>query len=86
MSSFNESAGLGLLKTDAIEFVKYPCISLVSVLLLLLLRHVFVMNKFSDNCFHCRSPVLLSLEWFQVDFFMRVTLCVKAQTAVLPEK
>jgi len=23
MSSFNESAGLGLLKTDAIEFVKY---------------------------------------------------------------
>ena len=25
MSSFNESAGLGLLKTDAIEFVKYPC-------------------------------------------------------------
>jgi hypothetical protein len=24
MSSFNESAGLGLLKTDAIEFVKYP--------------------------------------------------------------
>jgi len=26
MSSFNESVGLGLLKTDAIEFVKYPCI------------------------------------------------------------
>jgi len=26
MSSFNESVGLGLMKTDAIEFVKYPCV------------------------------------------------------------
>lgn len=25
MSSFNESVGLGYLKTHAIEFVKYPC-------------------------------------------------------------
>ena len=25
MSSFNEGTGLGLLKTDAVEFVKYPC-------------------------------------------------------------
>ena len=29
MSSFNESVGLGLLKTDAIEFVKYPCFFLL---------------------------------------------------------
>lgn len=27
MSSFNESVGLGYLKTHAIEFVKYPCIA-----------------------------------------------------------
>lgn len=26
MSSFNESVGLGYLKTHAIEFVKYPCV------------------------------------------------------------
>lgn len=28
MSSFNESVGLGYLKTNAIEFVKYPLIPL----------------------------------------------------------
>lgn len=27
MSSFNESVGLGYLKTNAIEFVKYPFVS-----------------------------------------------------------
>jgi len=31
MSSFNESSGLGLLKTDAIEFVKYPCVMTLAV-------------------------------------------------------
>jgi hypothetical protein len=63
MSSFNESVGLGYLKTHAIEFVKYP----------------YVISRMRDQCPFDLVGFLKIDQWLLCKFDCKVNkiLCVK---------
>lgn len=57
MSSFNESVGLGYLKTNAIEFVKYP----------LILLPQFCKNKCQGENIHSCRWLFSCVEMLEID-------------------